>query len=114
VRDGVMPERTLLTGMGPIPIRQPRVDDRRSKEGEEAVKWSSGSIFPRYLRLVPSVDSILPLLCLEGYGARSCSRCCSRFLGRGQGLPVTNIVRLKAHWEPVYQRLATRDLRAKK
>jgi transposase-like protein len=29
VRNGSMPERDILTGMGPISIRQPRVDDRR-------------------------------------------------------------------------------------
>lgn len=28
VRNGTMPERTVLTGAGPIPITRPRVDDR--------------------------------------------------------------------------------------
>ena len=28
VRNGVMPERTVLTGAGPLPVRRPRVDDR--------------------------------------------------------------------------------------
>ena len=29
VRNGHMPEREILTGIGPVPIRQPRVNDKR-------------------------------------------------------------------------------------
>ena len=34
VRNGSMPERSILTGIGPMAIQQPRVDDRKLKEQE--------------------------------------------------------------------------------
>ena len=46
VRNGYMPERELLTGIGPITVAQPRVDDR---ELEQECRFSSG-ILPRYMR----------------------------------------------------------------
>ena len=30
-KNGFMPEREILTGMGPLPIKQPRIDDRNLK-----------------------------------------------------------------------------------
>jgi len=44
VRNGHHRERELTTGVGKIPIQQPRVNDRR--EGENF----SSAILPRYLR----------------------------------------------------------------
>ena len=39
VRNGTMPERTVLTGAGPIPITRPRVDDRAlDRMGQEQNK----------------------------------------------------------------------------
>jgi putative transposase len=35
VRNGSHPERTILTGLGPIEVKQPRVQDRRSPELRE-------------------------------------------------------------------------------
>ena len=47
VRNGHMPARELVTGIGRVPIKQPRVDDRQlAKEGEERF---SSAILPRYL-----------------------------------------------------------------
>jgi putative transposase len=62
VRNGHLPERELVTGIGPLNIRQPRVDDRALREGERF----SSQILPRYLRRVASVDNLIPLLYLKG------------------------------------------------
>ena len=35
VRNGHMPARELVTGIGRVPIKQPRVDDRQLAGGEE-------------------------------------------------------------------------------
>ena len=35
VRNGSHPERTILTGLGPIEVKQPRVHDRRPSEQRE-------------------------------------------------------------------------------
>ena len=32
VRNGHLPEREIQTGIGPVPVRQPRVNDRRVEE----------------------------------------------------------------------------------
>ena len=55
VRNGYMPARQLVTGIGPVRIRQPRLDDRELKEGTEG-RFNS-QILPRYLRRVASVDN---------------------------------------------------------
>ncbi len=46
VRNGHLPKRTVLSGVGPIEVEQPRVLDRRPKG--EAESFSS-QIFPPYL-----------------------------------------------------------------
>ena len=58
VRNGSLPGRDLLTGAGAVPIRQPRVRDQRRK-----IKFAS-RILPPYLRRVPSVDALIPVLYL--------------------------------------------------
>jgi putative transposase len=113
VRNGSMPERSILTGMGPIWIRQPRVDDRKLRGEEEAERFCS-RILPRYLRRVPSVDNLLPVLYLKGVSSKQFVSALESILGEGaKGLSATNIVRLKAHWEREYQGWAARDLSGK-
>jgi len=113
VRNGTMPERSILTGMGPMPIQQPRVDDRKLKEQEEAERFSS-MILPPYLRRVPSVDNLIPVLYLKGVSSKEFMNALSSILGEGaKGLSATNIVRLKKGWEQEYKGWAMRDLREK-
>ena len=64
VRNGSMPGRTLVTGAGPLAIRQPRVQDRR-----EDHRFTS-AILPPYLRRTPSVDALIPALCAGSAGIR--------------------------------------------
>ena len=113
VRNGTMPERSILTGMGPMQIQQPRVDDRKLKEQEEAERFSS-MILPPYLRRVPSVDNLIPVLYLKGVSSKEFMNALSSILGEGaKGLSATNIVRLKKGWEQEYKGWAMRDLREK-
>jgi transposase-like protein len=113
VRNGGLPERSILTGMGPMAIRQPRVDDRKLKEQEGAERFSS-MILPRYLRRVPSVDNLIPVLYLKGVSSKEFMTALSSILGEGaKGLSATNIVRLKKGWEQEYKGWANRDLSEK-
>ena len=80
VRNGTMPERNILTGMGPLAIRQPRVDDRKLKEQEQCF---SSQVLPRYLRRVPSVDNLIPVLYLKGISSKEFLRALSSILGEG-------------------------------
>src|SRR5436190_7946186 len=63
VRNGSLPERTILTGIGPIAIQQPRVRDRRPAPERESF---SSKILPPYLRKTKSVEELIPWLYLKG------------------------------------------------
>ncbi len=110
VRNGYMPERELITGMGPIRIRQPRVDNRQIRKNDEAERFSS-KILPRYMRRVPSIDNLIPVLYLKGVSTGDFSEALVAILGEGvRGLSATNIVRLKQSWETDYHEWSKREL----
>lgn len=113
VRNGYMDGREILTGIGPLEIKQPRIDDRALAEmGEE--RFSSG-ILPRYMRRVPSVDNLIPVLYLKGVSTGDFSEALEAILGPdAPGLSATNVVRLKAGWEREYQDWCRRDLGGKR
>jgi putative transposase len=60
VRRGRLPEREVVSGVGPIPVRQPRV--RHRDQG----RFSSAILPQVYMRRVPSVDALIPALYLKG------------------------------------------------
>ena len=110
VKNGSMPKRDIVTGMGPITITQPRLDDRRLDSGERF----SSSILPKYLRRIPSIDNLIPVLYLKGISTNDFGSALSDILGEGaSGLSPTNIVRLKKVWENDYQLWRKRDLSSK-
>jgi transposase-like protein len=112
VRNGYMPARDLVTGIGPLKIRQPRLDDRVLSEGGE--ERFSSEILPRYLRRVPSVDNLIPILYLKGVSTGDMSEALASILGAdAAGLSATNVVRLKALWEQEYKEWSQRDLKGK-
>ena len=55
VRNGYLPQRTILTGVGPVEVRQPRVQDRRPAGQRE--KFSS-AVLPPYLRKTKSLEEL--------------------------------------------------------
>jgi transposase-like protein len=60
VGNGYLPERNLVTGVGPVPVKKPRV---RDKSGEREF---TSKILPPFLRRLPSVDALIPVLYLKG------------------------------------------------
>ena len=108
VKNGYLPEREIATGIGPVNLKQPRVRIRGSEEVEEVF---SSKILPRYLRRIPSVDNLIPVLYLKGISTNDFSTALSSILGEGaSGLSAANIVRLKKSWEDDYKKWANRDL----
>jgi transposase-like protein len=82
-----------------------------SGTGEERF---SSEILPRYLRRVPSVDNLIPILYLKGVSSGDMSEALASILGSdAAGLSATNVVRLKAQWEQDYQRWCARELTGK-
>jgi len=105
VRNGYHPKRSITSGIGPLPIRQPRVDDRK-----ESARFNS-TILPKYLRRMPSINNLIPYLYLKGISTNDFSQALTAILGEGvKGLSPTNIVRLKKYWEVEYQNWTKRDL----
>ena len=60
VKNGYHPERKIQTGIGPVTIRQPRIDDRKLQEAERF----SSEILPKFMRKTPSLEATLPVLYL--------------------------------------------------
>lgn len=109
VRNGHLPERDLITGVGPVRIKQPRVRDER-----EGKKFTS-KILPPFMRRAPSIDALIPVLYLKGVSTGSFGEALAAILGpNAAGLSATNIVRLKEGWKKDYDDWSNRDLSEKK
>ena len=64
VRHGHLPEREIMTGIGPVAVRQPRVRDREAVGGER-IRFSP-TILPPYARRTKSLEVLIPILYLKG------------------------------------------------
>src|SRR5262249_58053663 len=58
------PEREIMTGIGPVAVRAPRIRDRVGT-GEERIAFSS-AILPPYARRSKSLEVLIPILYLKG------------------------------------------------
>jgi putative transposase len=111
VRNGSLPQRTILTGIGPVEVKQPRVQDRRPAEQRE--KFSS-VILPPYLRKTKSIEELLPWLYLKGISTGDFSEALAAILGpQAKGLSAPTITRLKAVWAAEYDAWSKRSLAGK-
>jgi putative transposase len=112
VRNGHLPARSIQTPMGEIPIRQPRVRDRRDADGREGFQ---SSILPPYLRKTKSLEDLLPWLYLKGISTGDFSEALQALLGPdAAGLSASTITRLKAGWEQEYKDWSKRSLASKR
>jgi len=112
VRHGYLPEREVMTGIGPVPVKVPRVRDRGT--GVEKIRFTS-SLLPPYLRRAKSVEELLPWLYLKGISTGDFGEALAALLGPDAGgLTSSTISRLKADWWAEYERWKRRDLSAKR
>jgi transposase-like protein len=108
VRNGRLPQRSVLTGIGPVEVAAPRVHDRRPTGQRE--KFTS-AILPPYLRKTRSIDELIPWLYLKGVSTGDFSEALSALLGpEAPGLSATTVTRLKGVWEAEYRQWSSRDL----
>jgi putative transposase len=108
VRHGHLPEREVMTGIGPVSVKVPRVRDR-SETGEK-IRFTS-AVLPRWLRKAKSVEELLPWLYLKGISSGDFHDALAALLGpNAAGLSATTISRLKAVWWEDYERWQRRDL----
>lgn len=111
VRNGHLPERTILTGIGPVAVRQPRVRDRRSAEERELF---SSKILPPYLRKTKSLEELIPWLYLKGISTGGFQEALQALVGpECPGLSANTITRLKEVWQQEYDVWSKRSLAGK-
>jgi transposase-like protein len=97
VRNGYLPARVLQTPLGDVPVRQPRVRDRRPGETRETFR---SAILPPYLRKTKALEDLLPWLYLKGISTGDFSEALAALLGpEAPGVSASTITRLKSIWE---------------
>jgi len=110
-RNGYSPERNLQTGIGDIPVKAPRVADRR--KGESKVRFAS-TILPPYLKRTKSIEELLPWLYLKGISTGDFSEALAALLGKdAPGLSASTISRLKDAWSEELKEWKQRSLKGK-
>ena len=82
VRHGHLPEREVMTGIGPVVVRQPRVRDREAGATDPARIRFSPSILPPYMRRSKSIETLLPILYLKGISTGDFSEALAALLGK--------------------------------
>lgn len=111
VRNGHLPQRTLVTGIGDVEVRQPRVHDRRP-EGQ-AEKFTS-KVLPPYLRKTKTLEELIPWLYLKGISTGDMSEALIALVGpEAGGLSASTVTRLKSVWESDFKAWNARSLEGK-
>src|SRR4051812_29977020 len=112
VRNGQARERKITIGSGTVPIRAPRVNDKRVDEQTGERQKFSSRILPAYARRSPKVNDVLPVLYLRGLSTGAFRPALEQLLGEdAAGLSASTISRLCKDWEAEHERFRTRSLR---
>jgi putative transposase len=111
VRHGHLPEREVMTGIGPVPVRQPRVRDRGAAAGDVGRLRFTPTILPPYARRSKSLEVLIPILYLKGISTGDFEEALAALLGKdAPGLSAATISRLKEAWTDEHNRWKRRDL----
>jgi putative transposase len=106
VRNGYLPERDIMTGIGPVKIKVPKTRDRSGQR----IQFRS-ELLPPYIKRTRSVETVLPWLYLKGISTGDFSEALAALLGKdAKGLSAGTISRLKQIWNQEYDTWRQRDL----
>jgi len=106
VRNGYLPEREILTGIGPVPAKVPKV---RSRTNEPVVFHSA--LVPPYVRKAISVEAAIPWLYLKGISTGQMRSALKVLLGpEAKGLSSGVVSRLKKVWLDEYMAWKNKNL----
>ena len=107
VRNGYLPSREVLTGVGPVRVQVPRTRDR-SGSGRRF----RSELLPPYLKKTNRVEAVIPWLYLKGVSTNDFGEALRALLGESVGgLSPATIGRLKEGWESEYAQWRERDWR---
>jgi transposase-like protein len=111
VRNGRAKQRKVTVGSGTIPIKAPRVNDKRIDEETGERKRFSSRILPAYARRSPKVGEVIPILYLRGLSTGDFKPALEQLLGEdAAGLSPTTIARMCKEWEEHHDRFSKRHL----
>jgi len=114
VRHGHLPEREIMTGIGAVAVRQPRVRDREPGRDGERIRFSP-AILPLYARRSKSLEELIPVLYLKGISTGDFEAALAALVGRdAPGLSASTIGRLKEVWSAEHTQWSQRDLSTKR
>jgi putative transposase len=112
VRNGHLPTREILTGVGAVAVTQPRVRDRREPGQRE--KFTS-KLLPPYLRKAKNIEELIPWLYLKGISTGDMGEALQALVGpEAAGLSATTVGRLKEVWEGEFKAWKRRSLEDQK
>jgi putative transposase len=104
VRNGYAPKRTIATGVGPVDIRRPRVDERKAVELDPSHERFTSGVLPRFLRRTPTVEGVVATLYLKGISGNDFDVALKAIYGeQAAGLSANTVSRLKEAWYEEYQ-----------
>jgi transposase-like protein len=113
VRNGHHPARKIQSGNGPIEVVQPRVNDKRTDEQGNRIRFTS-KILPPYLRKTKAIEELVPWLYLKGISSSDFPEALACLGHDGSGLSATNVVRMKEIWQGQYENFSRRSLEGKR
>lgn len=106
VRNGYLPAREILTPVGAVEVRVPKVRDRSGT----GVKFNS-ALVPPYVRRSKAISAALPWLYLKGVSTGDMREALGVLVGEeARGLSPNVVSRLKAEWATEYASWMKRDL----
>ena len=112
VRHGHLPEREIMTGIGPVAVRAPRVRDRTGL-GADRIRFSS-ALLPPYARRSKSLEVPIPVLYLKGISTGDFAEALAALLGPDAGgLSASIVARLTEVWADEHAHWLKRDLSAR-
>jgi len=112
VRNGYLPQREIMTGIGRVSVQIPRVRDR--SDVQQKVQFRS-SLIPPYMRRTATLDEVIPLLYLKGISEADFVEVLTPIFGvKAKNLSPGVISRLKSKWEDEYKLWETRSLENKR
>ncbi len=106
VRNGYLPAREIMTGIGPVDIKVPKT---RDKSGQ-GIHFRS-DLLPPYIKRSKSLETLLPWLYLKGISTGDFSEALASLLGDdAKGISAGTISRLKQIWIQEHDVWRQRDL----
>ena len=105
VRNGYLPSREVLTGVGPVRVRVPRTRDRSG-----AGRCFRSELLPPYLKKTRRMEAVIPWLYLKGVSTNDFGEALTALFGESvKGLSPASVARLKDGWEREYAQWRERD-----